>query len=88
MNTLHMYHWRDIKTVDENLKLMGPFDSLVIYGKLTNHDLLLLESRFESIKNDCYVVNKHHNPNIALRNINHSQWLDLIIKHINTLAWK
>ncbi len=92
MNTLHLYHWRDIYTADHCFKLIGQHDNLVIYGAPTESDLKWLNKWFEGVKQNCYLVNQEKTPNTVrsanLNAINNEQWLNLIIAHKNTLAWK
>ncbi len=88
MNTLHMYHWHDEKKLLTNLGLLTQGDSLVIYGTLSDDDLLSLNHHLTGLKNTWYIVNHHKRPHISHQFINESQWLELIIKHKNTLSWK
>lgn len=88
MNTLHMYHWRDEATLLACLSLLGEGDSLVIYGAIEANDLLNMDKQLSKLTTTSYVVNDDNHPHINTNQINHSEWLQLITKHKNTLTWK
>ncbi len=88
MNTLHMYHWRDIATLENNLMLLGMGDSLVIFGSLSEIDIKQITYSLKDIAQPWYVVNNNNHPHISARQIKNEKWLDLIINHRITLTWK
>lgn len=88
MNTLHMYHWQNTDLLKKNLALIGANDSLVIFGSISESDLKEITHKLTSITYDWYIVKDIDSPHINSRIINKRRWLNLIIKHRNTLAWK
>jgi len=88
MSTLHQYHWQDFAGFDRGMALIGPADSLVIYGQLTSgaSQLLMQDQRLKGIP--WYLVNANDDPHMKDHVIDHHKWLDLIIAHDNTCSWK
>ena len=67
---------------------MGQLDSIVIYGSVKPNDKTWITQNRGNLGHNYYLVNDLSSPNINKHEINHAQWLTLIIEHKNTLTWK
>ncbi|MCX7554958.1 hypothetical protein OS175_13860 [Marinicella sp. S1101] len=88
MKTLHMYRWRNTQTIQANKRLIGPKDTLLIYGPLNDDDLDRIQLELAQLNNPCYVVKNEKGPHIDEYLVNENKWLELILEHNNTLTWK
>ncbi len=92
MNTLHLCHWLNISHFRKHLSLMSNLDSVVIFGKVTVDEQKQITAATQDIGINWYLVKEHNDPNIPnagdKHEISHDQWLELVIKHNNTYAWK
>ncbi len=88
MSTLHLYHWRNQQTLTQHLQLMGHSDSLVIYGELSDEDLIFTQTAMISTPHSWYLVKTGKDPIKDAHEINVMQWQQLITEHNNTWAWK
>ncbi|MCB1582701.1 MAG: hypothetical protein R3E90_15915 [Marinicella sp.] len=92
MNTLHLCHWQNLVHLEQHLGLLSENDSLLIFGTFSVDEQKKIIDVMQDFSTNWYLVNKDIDPNIANRHspheINHEQWLELIIQHNNSYAWK
>ena len=88
MSTLHLCHWQSSAHLVNNLPLITGGDSLVLFGEI-NSQVIELISKLLSCQNvNWYIVNNLPEKTSNERHIDHHEWLQLLIKHNNSYAWK
>jgi len=88
MNTLHQCHWSSQLHLSSHIHLIGPNDSLVIYGSFGIEDIQSIADFFAETNIIWYLVSQQPHENNNQLMIDHTQWLKLIIDHNNTYTWK
>lgn len=92
MSTLHLCHWHNIKHLKKHLGLLSDKDSLLIFGDFTAEEINKLHELMINFSNPWYLVKSNKAPTLAnpdmTNEINHDQWLELVLQHNNTYAWK
>jgi hypothetical protein len=88
MSTLHQHHWYNRQSLEAHLTVIGPGDSLVIYGTPDETDYHWLLNHEALPHNRWYLVINPTCPHMQEQLINHQQWLKLITQHHNTFVWK
>ena len=89
MNTLHLCHWQNRQHFNEHLSLMSKLDTLVIYGSIGTEDISWIRQNSLLQNHAWHLVKDQQRPqNSHYPEISNKQWLTMIIKHKNTLAWK
>ena len=89
MSTLHLYHWKGMEDLKQRIKLVDKQDNLVIIGSPNDQDLEELLKNMDWLTAcNWQLVNSTDNPQITEHTINHDEWLELIINHQNSFAWK
>ncbi len=88
MSTLHQCHWQNRRHCQSHLPLMNTGDNLVVYGVLSQSDIDWLDQQLAQQNITWHLVIGDQNPHNAGKQINHQQWLQLILEHRNSWAWK
>lgn len=92
MNTLHLCHWQNINHFRNHLNWVSKNDSVLFFGDLSDLERQEIVMTMKEMGINWYLVKGCNDPNIpntgVEHEINHEQWLELVIKHNNTYAWK
>ncbi len=92
MNTLHQCYWQvDSQNTEywqRHFSLMDDHDSLVIYGPISVDDQHYLHKTIIHKRDRLYWLNTSSESSQLLTEINHDQWLRLLIQHNNSYTWK
>jgi hypothetical protein len=88
MSTLHLCHWQGSAHLTNHLPFIGDDDSLVIFGDFNSQFIESLPKLLACVNVSWYIVNNTPENSLNERQIDHNEWLQLIIKHNNSYAWK
>ena len=88
MSTLHLCHWQSSAHLTHNLPLICDGDSLVVFGDFNLQVIESLPKLLSNLKESWYIVNNSPEKTTKERHIDHQEWLQLLIKHNNSYAWK
>jgi hypothetical protein len=93
MKTLHLCHWRDKAAFKADVKNLGASDALVVYGNPSPLEMMHIQSHMQAMEQPWHLFTEHPETQREAKQhlistIDASQWLQLIIEHDNTWAWK